>query len=97
MEDLIEHNHELLRPNEGLENSKTIGERISINANNIFPFSLKSLTRIAIKKSMCDYSVKNVKKLKGLPEVLKEFILFKEENRVLIESSEKKTLVRGFF
>ena len=66
--------------------NRTIGKRIGLKADGIFPLSLKNLARINIKQSLCDYSVKNVAKLENLPEALKDFVLFREENERLLKS-----------
>lgn len=62
----------------------SVGERIKSlpntkEINNMFPLSLKSLTRIKIKHYMPNYSSKNVNKLKMLPKELRRFVLFQDE------------------
>ncbi len=59
---------------------KSIGERVNVRVEGIFPLSLKNLARVRIKCSLADYSASSVRKLAVLPQVLKEFVLFREEN-----------------
>ncbi len=63
---------------------KCIGERVNVRVEGIFPLSLKNLARVRIKCSLADYSASSVRKLAVLPQVLKEFVLFREENSVCL-------------
>lgn len=62
----------------------SVGERIKSlsntkEINKMFPLSMKCLARLSIKKSMPNYSSKNVNKLKMLPRDLRKFVLFQNE------------------
>ena len=67
----------------------SVGERIKYSSdskkiNNMFPMSLKNLTRLKIKDCIVDTSLKSVSKLIILPNILKKFVLFQDEiNAVL--------------
>lgn len=67
----------------------SVGERIKSSfdttaINNIFPMSLKNLTRLKIKSSLVNTSVKSARKLTILPNVLRKFVSFQDEiNAVL--------------
>ena len=63
---------------------QTIGDRIEVKNERVFPLSLKNLVRIKIKHSMPDYSIKNVNKLEILPQTLKDYVLFKHEIGIVL-------------
>ncbi len=72
------------RPQANIPVKKSIGDRINIKVDGIFPLSLKNLVRVQIKSSLVDYSVASVEKLTVLPNQLKDFVLFREENKACI-------------
>lgn len=63
----------------------SIGDRIEVKNEGIFPLSLKNLARIKIKHSMIDYSIKNVDKLELLPQVLKDYVQYKQEIHLILK------------
>lgn len=72
------------RPNNNQnEQAKTVGKLINIpkadEYKSSFPLSLKNLCRVAVKNSLVEYTTNSVKKLTILPNVIKNFVMFREE------------------
>ena len=61
----------------------SVGQKLKFEEHNeltnMFPLSLKNLSRIAIKNSMTDYTPRSVYTLNMLHNALKDFVLFKDE------------------